>query len=134
MPDAGNPGDLDSVLHSQQVNPASTAANRLLLLLVEGSNDAEFLVRLSRVLYEARASAINLADLVASRRIVIVPFGGGIAADWWNRFAPLGCPEFHLYDREVEPQTSQRRELACRVNSRPFCCAVLSACLLVCGR
>ncbi len=119
MPDAGHPGDLDSLPPSHDADPSAT--NRPLLLLVEGSNDAEFLVRLSRVLYQSGASAINLADLVASRRLVIVPFGGGISQDLWNRFAPLGCPEFHLYDREVGPQTSQRQELARRVNSRPSC-------------
>ena len=56
-----------------------------------------------------------------------MPFGGGISAEWWNRFAPLGCPELHLYDREVEPQTSQREQLAKRVNARPRCQARVTA-------
>src|SRR6476660_83170 len=96
---------------------------RPLLLLVEGSNDAEFLIRLSRMLSAAKLSPISLEHLVASRQLIIVPFGGGISDDWWNRFEPLGCPEFHIYDREVEPQTTQRKQLAQRVNSRPLCCA-----------
>lgn len=97
------------------------ANRRPLLLLVEGTNDAEFLVRLSGLLYREQATPISLAELVESRRLIIVPFGGGISGDLWNRFAPLGCSEFHLYDREVEPQTSQRQQLVQRVNSRPRC-------------
>src|SRR5207253_2946001 len=99
----------------------SPVERRSLLLLLEGTNDADFLVRISRLLRRAQASPVNLADLVTQGQVVIVPFGGGISADWWNRFAPLGCPELHLYDREVEPQTAQREQLARRVNTRPRC-------------
>jgi hypothetical protein len=45
---------------------------------------------------------------------------------WWNRFEPLGCPEFHLYDREVEPQSAERQTLIARINSRPHCQARLT--------
>lgn len=120
MPAAGHSG-VPNVFLSGDVPGGSFAAPRPLLLLVEGSNDASFLIRLSRLLYEKQVSPISLAAPMESQKLVIVPMGGGIPADWWNRLAPLGCPEFHLYDREVEPQTSLRQQLALRVNSRPSC-------------
>lgn len=109
------------------VTPGQPSMKRPLLLLVEGTNDADFLVRISRMLYQAQASPVNLAELTTQDKIVIVPLGGGISAGWWNRFAPLGCPEFHLLDREQEPQTSQRTQLAGRVNSRPGCHARITS-------
>jgi hypothetical protein len=44
---------------------------------------------------------------------------GGIHADWENRFSILGCPQFFLFDRELEPETALRRLLVDRINSRP---------------
>jgi len=130
MPDAGHSGvprELPLAVTAQQESIGQPAERRPLLLLVEGANDADFLIRISNLLYQARASSVNLAELATQGQIVIVPFGGGISADWCNRFAPLGCPEVHLYDREVEPQTTQRIQLAQRVNSRPRCQARVSA-------
>ncbi len=40
---------------------------------------------------------------------------------WAERLNALGCRQFHLYDRESEPETSQRRQLAERVNARENC-------------
>lgn len=129
MPDAGHasvPHDLSHVAVARQTSLDRLAERRPLLLLLEGANDADFLLRISRLLNQAQASAVNLADLATLGQIVIVPFGGGISADWWNRFAPLSCPEFHLYDREQEPQTSKRKQLAERVNARPLCRAKIT--------
>ena len=123
MPDAGHSGVPNLLLQSG----SASHDRRPLLLLVEGANDADFLVRISRLLYQARTISVHLADLVKQGQIVIVPFGGGISADWWNRFAPLNCPEFHLYDREQEPQSAQREQLAQRVNTRPRCHARITA-------
>ena len=130
MPDAGHPGvpsDLLCIDTAPPTIPVLPSERRPLLLLVEGANDADFLVRISRMLCQAQASPVNLADLATQGQIVIVPFGGGISADWWTRFAPLHCPELHLYDREVEPQTAQRQQLAQRVNTRPRCQARVTA-------
>jgi hypothetical protein len=130
MPDAGHAGVPDELFLANATTQASISRpveRRPLLLLLEGANDADFLVRISRMRCQAHASPVNLAELATQGQIVIVPFGGGISADWWNRFAPLGCPELHLYDREVEPQTAQRIQLAQRVNSRPRCQARVTA-------
>ena len=44
---------------------------------------------------------------------------------WSSRFAPLGCAEFHLYDREIEPETAIRQEAVDLINARPDCRAML---------
>ena len=112
---------------TESFEPLCTKSLKPLLLLVEGANDAEFLIQLSRLLYRAQIISIDLAQLVRSAQVVIVPMGGGISAGWWNLFAPLECPEFHLLDGEIQPQTSQRLALAQRVNARPLCCARVTA-------
>ena len=130
MPDTGHtgvPNELPRAETTSQTSLGRPSERRPLLVLLEGTNDAEFLIRLSRLLHQAGSSPVSLADLATKGQIVIVPFGGGISADWWNRFAPLNCPEFHLLDREVEPQTSQRKQLAQRVNTRPLCSARITS-------
>jgi hypothetical protein len=130
MPDAGHarvPDDFSHAAVAPQTSLDRMTKRRPLLLLLEGANDADFLLRISRLLNQAQASPVNLADLANQGQVVIVPFGGGISAGWWNRFAPLGCPEFHLLDREQEPQTSQRKQLVERVKSRPGCDARITS-------
>lgn len=97
-----------------------------LLIVVEGVNDVEFLVRLSRRLSSTDASIPDLQALASAGRVVFVPFGGGNPAAWSDRFAPLQCPEFHLYDRESSPETELRQAAVARVLSRPLCRAFLT--------
>jgi hypothetical protein len=59
-------------------------------------------------------------------KLIFVPFGGGHVAAWTHRLAPLGVPEFHLYDRESSPETELRQNVASVVNSRPGCRAVVT--------
>lgn len=108
---------------NSQVSPPSidSMTRRPLLVVVEGVNDVEFLVRLSRQLSQADSSFPSLADLKNSGRIVFVPFGGGNLTAWTDRFEPLGCPEFHLYDREMPPETERREAAAAFVASRSGC-------------
>ena len=94
-------------------------------MFVEGANDVEFLVRLARILHRDGAIDFDLDRFVASNQLIVVPIGGGILSDWWNRLAPLGCHELHLYDGELEPETSWRRTLVQKINSRPNCQAHL---------
>ena len=107
--------------------PQPSRPGRPVLLLVEGPNDAEFLIRISRVLYRQNVVTVELTQLIESHRLVLTLLGGGIPHEWWNRFALLGCPEFHLYDKEVEPQTAERRKLMELVNTRPGCIARLTS-------
>ena len=85
-----------------------------------------FLTRLSKRLSLADSSIPDLQSLVSAGRVVFVPFGGGNPAAWTDRFAPLGCPEFHLYDRESLPETQLRQDAVARVQARPCCRAFLT--------
>ena len=87
----------------------------------------EFLVRLSRRLSVSDPSILHLQPLINDGRIVFVPFGGGRLAAWTDRFPPLGCPELHVYDREVPPETELRQDAAAHVASRPGCRAFLTS-------
>jgi hypothetical protein len=96
------------------------------LLLVEGTNDIEFLRQISRVLHVHDPSLPDLGDMEDRGELIFVPFGGSHVAAWTHRLAPLGVPELHLYDREVPPETDHRREAAESVNARERCQAVLT--------
>ena len=97
-----------------------------ILLVVEGTNDIEFLRRISMLLYESDDTLPHLVEMEQRGELVFVPFGGGSVHAWTHRLAPLGKPEFHLYDHELPPETDLRREAADAVNRRPNCRAVLT--------
>jgi hypothetical protein len=100
---------------------------RPLLVVVEGANDLEFLVRLSSRLQGELPDVPNLSLLCRSGRVVLVPLGGGAPDTWPDRLAGLRCPEFHLYDREQHPETNERIRAVDRVNAREGCHAVLTS-------
>ena len=97
-----------------------------ILLVVEGTNDIEFLRRISMLLYASDDTLPHLVEMEQRGELVFVPFGGGSVHAWTHRLAPLGKPEFHLYDHELPPETDLRREAAETVNRRPRCRAVLT--------
>jgi hypothetical protein len=105
----------------------AAAAVRRALVIVEGVNDIEFLQRLSLRLHGQDPGIADLARLHAQGRILWVPTGGGNFCDWATRFAGLACPEFHLYDREVAPETEHRQRAVKLVNARPHCRGFLTA-------
>ena len=72
------------------MNPG--AAFRPVLVILEGINDIEFLLRLSQRLHAERAEIANLALLHAHRQILFVPTGGGNFCEWAVRFQALGLP------------------------------------------
>ena len=80
-----------------------------LVLVLEGTNDCEFLFRLSQRLHAENPQIADLTRLHADGRILVVPTGGGNFDQWAVRFAALGCPEFHLYDREIGLETLRRK-------------------------
>ena len=96
------------------------------LLVVEGTNDIEFLRRISRLLHTHDLSLPDLAAMEQRGELVFVPFGGGRVSAWAQRLAPLAKSEFHIYDRELPPETDYRREAADMVNRRERCHAVLT--------
>ena len=97
-----------------------------ILVVVEGMNDIEFLRRISMLLHSHDESLPHLVEMEQRGELVFVPFGGGHVQAWTHRLAPLGKPEFHLYDHELPPETDPRREAAETVNRRPRCRAVLT--------
>ena len=112
----------------ENLNDAKTeTADRVgLLLVVEGMNDIEFLRRISLMLHATDYQLPNLAEMEQRGELIFVPFGGGHVRAWVNRFAPLGRPEFHLYDHELPPETDLRRQAAESVNDREGCKAVIT--------
>jgi hypothetical protein len=105
---------------------ATTADLVRILLVVEGTNDIEFLRRISVLLHAHDSSLPHLADMEQQGTLIFVPFGGGHVRAWMHRLAPLCKPEFHLYDHELPPETDYRREAAEAINRRPHCRAVLT--------
>ena len=96
-------------------------------MILESVNDVEFLLHLSQRLHAEDPEIVDLALLRAQGRILFVPTGGGNFADWAVRFAALGCQEFHLYDRELAPETERRQQAVELVNARPDCRGFLTA-------
>jgi len=81
---------------------------------------------LSRVLSEHEPGIPDLAELASIGAVVFIPFGGGNPLSWTTRLESLHCPEFHLYDRELPPESTARLIAATRVNQRPGCCAFVT--------
>ena len=109
---------------SPPVKPCSNISP--LLVVIEGPHDIEFLRRISRILSFHNSALPDLAEMESRRELVFIPFGGGDLWLWVDRLAPLGLPEFHLYDREASPETELRQNVASVVNSRPGCRAIVT--------
>ncbi len=97
----------------------------LVLVVVEGPFDIEFLKRISTMLADGIEGLADLADMERRRELVFFPVGGA-PWPWIDRLAAFGLPEFHLYDREAPPATEWRARAADAVNLRSRCQAVLT--------
>lgn len=97
------------------------------LVVVEGPNDIEFLRRISRILHLDDVTIPDLNLMEELGRLIFVPFGGGCLHYWSHRLGPLAWPEFHLYDREVPPETKLRKQAARAVNGRVGCRAAITS-------
>ncbi|TAG81960.1 MAG: hypothetical protein EAZ21_04730, partial [Betaproteobacteria bacterium] len=69
------------------------------LVFVEGTNDIEFLERISAMLKPHFADVVDLSREV---RVALVPLGGGSLKQWVAKryLKNLGLPEVHIYDRD----------------------------------
>jgi hypothetical protein len=92
-----------------------------LLIVVEGNNDYEFLLRLTDRLQIDAPQIPNLRELLKQQQAAVMLLGGGNPSTWPNRFSSLGLCEFHLYDREQEPETAARIAAIAAVDARPDC-------------
>jgi hypothetical protein len=114
-------------LYSAGDSHGALTLSKPVLVVVEGVNDIEFLRRMSRVLHANDAETVDLGLLEQADRLVFVPQGGGDLVSWTHRLAPLGHPEFHLYDRESGSATAGRRRTVNLINERPCCRAFLTS-------
>jgi len=97
-----------------------------LLLVVEGVNDIQFLKVLSGILHREHMELPDLSQLESEKLLLFLPIGGSNLKDWAGRIASLHKREFHLYDREQEPETSERQKVVQCIQRRPGCVAVLT--------
>lgn len=69
------------------------------LVLVEGTNDIEFLERVSAML---KLGLANVVDFTSDNRVALVPLGGGSLKQWVAKryLRNLNLPEVHIYDRD----------------------------------
>ncbi|MCD0462488.1 ATP-dependent endonuclease [Roseiconus lacunae] len=82
--------------------------------------------RISKILSKEDHRVPDLALLGNAGNLIFIPFGGGHVRAWGQRLAPLGLPEFHLYDRELPPETDLRVQAAGLVNERDQCRAFVT--------
>ncbi|MCA9095634.1 MAG: hypothetical protein KDA68_19275, partial [Planctomycetaceae bacterium] len=100
---------------------------RPLLIVVEGPHDVTFLQQVSRILSAANPELIDLFQAENQAKILFLPVGGGYLWNWVERLAPLGLQEFHLYDRELPPESARRETFIERLRRRPRCTARLTS-------
>ena len=93
----------------------------VVLVVVEGSNDVEFLRRISRMLNQSDSEIPDLSQLELGGRLTFLTAATQQVPVAEGAFAR----QFHLYDRETPPVTDERRRLVELLNRRPNCCAVL---------
>ncbi|HHW4680387.1 MAG TPA: ATP-binding protein, partial [Xylella taiwanensis] len=69
------------------------------LVCVEGTNDIEFLERISSML---KPDFADVVDFTSDSRVALVPLGGGSLKQWVAKhyLRNLGLPEVHIYDRD----------------------------------
>ena len=67
---------------------------------VEGPNDIMFLTGISRMLYQAGETPLNLETLEANGEVIFIPLGGSCLALWADRLQALNRPEIHICDRD----------------------------------
>jgi putative ATP-dependent endonuclease of OLD family len=113
--------------HVKSTSASVTGASEVrVIVVVEGVHDIEFLTRLAVTLHREDPAIPDLAEMARRGELIFVPFGGGDVSLWTERLAPLAIPEFHLYDRELPPETELRQRAADQVNTRPGCRALLT--------
>lgn len=100
-------------------NTIPSLPSRPVLVLVEGIHDAAFLRRISDILSATHADISSLASMEQAGEIVILPLGGNGPQPWLQRLEPLGRAAFSLFDREMPPESEQRRFAVSQLNTQP---------------
>ena len=110
----------------QATRPARSTARVAVLVVVEGTNDIEFLRRISAILHRDDSEIPDLGQMERDGQLLFLPAGGSDHRLWRSRLAPLHIPEFHLLDRDVPPLTKEREAAVDAVNSRRGCVAAMT--------
>jgi len=94
-------------------------AHGQVIVVLEGKHDVEFFRRISGILHAETAEVPDLRPLEYRGQVVFLPCGGFDRHQWPLRLAPLGCREFHLFDRDLPQDADARCQAAAVVNLRP---------------
>lgn len=87
---------------------------------VEGTNDVNFLKRISALLAPLEADIPDLGIAEEQGKLIFIPLGGSNLSNWVGRLAHLNRPEFHLFDRDTAPPEPPKYEAdAQRINALP---------------
>ncbi|MEX0828418.1 MAG: AAA family ATPase, partial [Haliea sp.] len=81
-----------------------------LFLGVEGTNDEQFLTRVSAILAQDDDEIVPISQLVSEGRLIFVPLGGSSLGQWVARLKNLHCRELYVLDRDVPPPALPRYE------------------------
>jgi len=100
-------------------NTMPSLPTRPVLVLVEGIHDAAFLRRISDILSTTQADIPSLASLEQTGEIVILPLGGNGPQPWMQRLDRICRSAFSLFDREMPPESEQRRLAVSQLNTQP---------------
>lgn len=94
---------------------------------VEGVNDINFLINISKILSQAGENVPNLGDLENQGKIIFFPLGGSNLALWKTRLANLNRPEYYIFDRDnAPPAPAKYQSSADELNRRANCKAVIT--------
>jgi len=99
--------------------------SQVVVVVVEGLLDIEFLRRIGRMLHKHDPDFPDLDRLVADGRLTFLTARtNGLGSV--SILGSLTCGEFHLYDREMPPVTDERLRLLGLLKQRPHCRAALT--------
>lgn len=96
--------------------------NVKLFVGVEGPNDITFLQTMSTALRSDGVDLVDLEKMELDGEVIFFPLGGSTLALWSSRLKELNRPEFHLYDRDIEPPALAKYQVYVdKVNMREGC-------------
>ncbi len=95
---------------------------------VEGINDENFFVGISRMLKNHGENVPDLEQLITDNHLVFIPLGGRNLAHWVSRLASLNRPEFYIFDRgAAPPEVSEYQGQADEFDRQPNATASLTS-------
>jgi hypothetical protein len=96
-------------------------------IVLEGSNDVNFLKSIARVLRENREDVPDLEQLEKDGDVIFVPMGGGNLDSWTSRFEVINRSELYIVDRDTAPpEPAKHQAFADKINKRRHCQAFIT--------